>query len=382
MGRLDRSEHYDRLELSGNHVVAERGHRLTGLAWVQRVELAPRIRCKFVGAIKSPLRPAAGADQIDHLLGFIGAQFMPIDENGPELTGGLRLLHREHERHRGESVSDVLTDRLADLIFAALVIEYVVGDLESEAKQPAVGTQRCALGNIETSDERPDVAAGGEQGRGLRLDSQHVLLDVRVVSIPDRLLAHLARADVHHSAREDGYHLGGCRACRLLIRFGEVEVADYDGRLVTEERCNGGTAAPDRSPVDDVVMDKRGGMRQLHCNCSRNQMVQLVAAALGREQHQRGTNALSAGREQVRHRCRDHAWIRFYEVAEARLDHLEVSRDRPEDAYALSSSQSRTSCASIASPNRFAATSWNRCGTAVTNTSWGGGTPAAARRRE
>src|ERR1700730_3396432 len=106
------------------------------------------------------------AYKIDHLPCFVRVQHVPVNNHRRQLGGNLSFLHREHQRQRGESVRDVLTGRLSDLVLAAFVVENIVCDLEGEAKETAVRAQRGTPGITKTSHESPDVAAGGEQCGG------------------------------------------------------------------------------------------------------------------------------------------------------------------------------------------------------------------------
>ena len=120
--------------------------------------------------------------------------------------------------------------------------------------------------------------------------------------MPDGLLAHLAGADLHHRLGEDGHDLRCLRVGGLLVRLGEVVVADNDGRLVTKARGHGGATAPGRGAVDDVVVHQRGGVRQLDRHRGGHQPVKVIGADPRGEKDECRPDPFAAGREQVRHR--------------------------------------------------------------------------------
>ncbi len=57
---------------------------------------------------------------------------------------------------------------------------------------------------LSASRLRSNVAARRKESCGFRLDAAHVLVDARVVVVPDALLPNLAGANVHHGASQDG----------------------------------------------------------------------------------------------------------------------------------------------------------------------------------
>src|SRR5690242_17871189 len=75
----------------------------------------------------------------------------------------LDMNFRKHQGKRRESIDDVMSDGLANLVFGARVVEHVVGDLECEPKLAAVITQCIALHRAEAAKQRTYLAAGGEQ---------------------------------------------------------------------------------------------------------------------------------------------------------------------------------------------------------------------------
>ena len=60
------------------------------------------------------------------------------------------------------------------------------------------------------------------------------------------------------------HHLGRVGARGLLVRLGEVEVADHDGGLVAERGRDRRPATAQRRPVDHVVVHERRRVRELH----------------------------------------------------------------------------------------------------------------------
>jgi hypothetical protein len=61
-------------------------------------------------------------------------------------------------------------------------------------------------------------------------------------------------------------------------------------------------------------------------------LLEVVAAALCREEHECGSDAFSSRRKEVGHRRRHHIGIVLDEAAQAGLNGFEVTGDRTEDA--------------------------------------------------
>src|SRR5262249_5331889 len=142
----------------------------------------------------------------------------------------------EHQRQRRETFSDVVADGLAYLTFGCGEVEDVVCTLNGKTELSSTRGKGSSLLPIESSKQRPDLAAPGHGQRGFGLDAAHVLLDVSAVAEANGLLAHLAGADAHDGAREDVDHLRHAGARRMLVSLGEVVIADHDGRFVAEAR--------------------------------------------------------------------------------------------------------------------------------------------------
>src|SRR6266567_636040 len=160
----------------------------------------------------------------------------------------------------------------------------------------------------------------------------------------DRLLPDLTGADLHDSAGQDGHDLWRLRVCGLLVRLGEIKVADDDGRLVTQAGRHRRTAAPDGGAIDDIVVHEGGRMRELRRYGGRGQPVEVVRADPRRQQDEGGPDALAAGGEQVGHWSGDDVGIGLDQATEARFDGCEVAGNRSEElgpiAYVVCFSQS------------------------------------------
>jgi len=72
-------------------------------------------------------------------------------------------------------------------------------------------------------------------------------------------------------------------------------------------------------------------MRQLYRHGRGIEPAELVRADLGREQHQRGADALASGREQIGHGRGHHVGVGRDQVAQARLESGQVFADRSEE---------------------------------------------------
>src|SRR3981081_4828666 len=116
-------------------------------------------------------------------------------------------------------------------------------------------------------------------------------------------------------------------------------------------------------------MDEGRRMRELHRHRGREQPLDVVLAPARGQKYQCRADSLAAGGKEVRHRRSDLVRVMPDPVPESSLDCGQVGSHRAEDVYVFCGSQIDTSSASIASPNRLAAISSNRCGTAVTRTS-------------
>src|SRR5260370_20523244 len=110
---------------------------------------------------------------------------------------------------------------------------------------------------LQAAEKRADITARRQQRRRLRLDARHVLIERRFVVMPDGLLTYLAGAYLHDCIGEDRHDLWRLRVGRRLIRLGEVEIADHDGRLIAASGRYCRPAPPHRGALDDVVLHPR-----------------------------------------------------------------------------------------------------------------------------
>src|SRR5690348_3137891 len=73
-------------------------------------------------------------------------------------TAVLQSNRRKHQRKRRESLRNVVADRFADLTFCGGVVQYIVRDLERQAKQPSVLLESFQLLPLDLAKEATQLA--------------------------------------------------------------------------------------------------------------------------------------------------------------------------------------------------------------------------------
>src|SRR5262249_44018764 len=139
---------------------------------VQRAQLIPRRIRMFSSLLQRETRSVAVAHLVDK------TSRLRISE--PAVVFNVNRC--EHQRQRRETFSDVVPDGLAHLAFGCGEVEDVVGDLKGKAELSSIRGKGSSLVRIESSKQRPDLAARGQEHRGFGLDAAHVLLDVSAVA--------------------------------------------------------------------------------------------------------------------------------------------------------------------------------------------------------
>jgi hypothetical protein len=83
-------------------------------------------------------------------------------------------------------------------------------------------------------------------------------------------------------------------------------------------------ATPARSLVHQVIMHQRGGVDQLDGRGRVNHAIKIIAAELGRQQRQRGANALAPRGEYVLAGDLDHRQARLHTRNHDLIDYLQI----------------------------------------------------------
>src|SRR5215472_6588522 len=77
---------------------------------------------------------------------------------------------RQHHRQRDLSLAEIIANVLAELGRRAAIVERVVNELKGDAEIGAIALASGDLGLRAAGENRPDLAGGGEQRRGLGAD--------------------------------------------------------------------------------------------------------------------------------------------------------------------------------------------------------------------
>ena len=106
----------------------------------------------------------------------IGAQHQRLHElRDAGALGAVGSLQREQQRHRHLPLAQVGVATLAERLFALLVVEGVVAQLEGQAELAAEVAQLAALTPSDTAEDRSHLGGDGEQHRALALDHREVV---------------------------------------------------------------------------------------------------------------------------------------------------------------------------------------------------------------
>jgi hypothetical protein len=187
-----------------------------------------------------------------------------------------------------------------------------------------------------TRAEHPaDLRAAAEEERRLAPDDLEVLLfrDVDVAGLGELVQLPLDHPERHVAEQADDLE----RVLRERHRHRlDVEVvAEQDRDVVAPAGVHRHPAAPQVGAVDDVVVDERGGVDELHDRRVEHGAVALVAAQARRHQQHRRADALAAARLDVAAHLGNERDARLDVADELLLDGVEVAADRFEDLRQL-----------------------------------------------
>jgi hypothetical protein len=214
------------------------------------------------------------------------------------IVGGAAVLHCVDQRQRRLAFGEVVADVLAELLCRCAVIERIIDELERLAEVAAVEYQRLLAG-IAVRKDRADTRAGLEQLGRFAVDDLQIVGfgDIRVVAVHElqdfafgdrigRVGQHVEYADL----AELHHHLKRARV---------QKIPNEHAGLVAEQCVGRFLAATQPGIVDDVVMEQRRRMNELHNGSCGDVGVALVARRLGRQQHRKRPEPLAAAMDDV-----------------------------------------------------------------------------------
>ena len=147
-------------------------------------------------------------DQAVRLFEIVGTLVELLDGALPELAiDGAAAQEGQDHRQGDLALAEVVADRLAELGFAAGVIEGVVDQLEGDTEIHTEALQRHALGSIAAGHHGADLGGRSEQLGGLGLDDLEIgRLGCAHVALAHQL-QHLAFGDRRGGIREHAEYI-------------------------------------------------------------------------------------------------------------------------------------------------------------------------------
>ena len=295
-----------------------------------------------------PMLTLAGAD----LVGYNGARHHKLAA-AVEFIHTATLLHDDvvdgSEQRRGKSAANIIfgnpaTVLVGDFLFSR-AFELMVEDgslkvlkiLSSASAIIAQGEvdQLTAQRKIETSEERYLHIIGAKTAALFAAASRIAAVVAECGEAEEQALddygrnlgiafqlVDLALGDHRARMAEDLEHLEAAVLDHQLERAGEQEIADQNGRGVSEDDVRCALAAALLGTVDDVVMQQRGGVDELD---RRGELVvarAVVADELGARERQHRPHALSAARDQVPGQRGNQRNLALHPVEDDRVDRV------------------------------------------------------------
>ena len=267
--------------------------------------------CRRDSSVRLARRPPSVVE--GHLPGALqGAGRRDADEHAFERATGDRgahdlvLLRREEQRQRRRAVAQVGARDLARLDRVARAVEDVVDDLERDAEQPAVVAAAAA-----------EQAGGLEQLSGLEGAPLEVALDGRVGVVPLPPLQRLAPRERERCFGERRHALDVAARRELGERAREEVVAGRAGGVGAVGRPRRRLAAPHPGAVDQVVVDERRHVDELHRRSRRDRG---RGAGRRREKREHRSQPLAAGCERLGADLGDEAGVACHRPVEELLD--------------------------------------------------------------
>ena len=198
------------------------------------------------------------------------------------------LARREDQRERRRAVAQVGSGDLPGLRRETGAVEDVVRDLEGDAEREPEGAEALV--------PRGEQAGRLEQAPRLERAPLEVRVDRRVGVVELPPLHRLAAREVDRGRREDPDALLVAGRGELGERAREQVVAARERRGRAVRRPRRGAAAPELRRVEDVVVDERGHVEELHRRRGRERRRRVER---GREEAQRRPEPLPAGGERL-----------------------------------------------------------------------------------
>jgi hypothetical protein len=221
------------------------------------------------------------------------------DADDPLALGRRAALQREDQRQRHLAFAHVRVGALAEVLGVGGIVECIVPELERQAHLAPEVDDAAPLGARHAAEDRTRVARRREQHCALAVD------DLEVVALGDlgiEALLHLQDFALGHAPDGVGEHPEDVEVSVLDDHRrgpGEQEVAHEHGPAIAPDDVRGGAAAARRCEVDHVIMQQRGGVKQLDRRRDVHPARAGIAAELRSEDQQGGPHTLAPGTKHV-----------------------------------------------------------------------------------
>ncbi len=298
---------------------------------------------------RDPLaRQAVGAVQAHefrHPLHVAGALRAPLEDRARLLDA---LVQQQHQHGVGGlPLAQVAAHGLAQRVRVAQQVEVVVLHLE----RPAVGEgealerrQRRLVG----AGQQAHAAAGRDQQRGgLPLDDPQVVVETVVGERRHLELEHFPLADGGGRLGHQPGELGAARARQQAQHARQHEVARHDADDVAVAPEGGLGAAARVGVVDQVVVQQRGRVEQLHRQRRLHGRLFVGRQQLAGEEGEGWTEALAARRHEVVADRLDEGDVRGQLLREALLEAAKVGGDDVEHGPTITALRRRSDAPAV-----------------------------------
>ena len=233
-------------------------------------------------------------------------------------------LARQDQRQRDRAVEQVGAPGLAGALRRPGDVQHVVEQLEGHADpfaERGQGWERTA------TLDRPELARRAEQHR--RLEAAALQVSLHVDRSPRVGPLHqLTGGELRAGPREHPHRRHRARFDQLGEGAGEQQVPGRGGESAARGSDHSRAAAAQRRSVQDIVVDQRGAVHQLHRHRGAQQALGLRRWHAGGEEYQQRAQALAAGRDRLAGVTAEQRAVPGGELGHAQLEPVHQPRGR------------------------------------------------------
>ena len=226
----------------------------------------------------------------------------------------------EDHRQGHLALAEIVALVLAHFGRVGIVVDGIVRQLERDAKVAAIRIEREFIRLAALRHHGGDAARGSEQRRRLGVDDGEVAFLARLhLPLRDKLIDFAFR-DHGGGVREDLEHLEAAVLDHQLEAAAEQEIAHEHGSGVAIDDVGGLLAAAHARAIDDIVMQQRGGVDELH---RRRQLVVPTATITQQRRAREGehrAHALAAASDEMACQRRDQRDARLHPAEDHFVD--------------------------------------------------------------